>query len=94
MYGLYDELLQEGVTRHILWSGCRADQTSADAKIGDSWHGAFTYYFCKEVNSCENTLNRKEILDRVRAQLAAADFTQIPQLDTQATSRKKPISEY
>jgi hypothetical protein len=91
MYGIYDELLQDGITHHILWSGCRADQTSADAAIEGSWHGAFTYFFCKEVNASKNTITRKEIMDRVRADLAAAEFPQIPQLDTQATTRKKPF---
>ena len=47
---------------HILWAGCRADQTSADAKIGKSWHGAFTYHLCKEMRACRNELPRKELL--------------------------------
>ncbi len=34
---------------HVLWSGCRDDQTSADAFIGGDYHGAFTYYFCDSI---------------------------------------------
>lgn len=40
--------MEEGITPHILWATCRADQTSADASIDGGWNGAFTYYFCKE----------------------------------------------
>ena len=41
--GLHQSLLDKGITHHILWAGCRAAQTSADARIGGAWHGAFTY---------------------------------------------------
>ena len=38
---------------HVLYSGCRDNQTSADANSGGSYNGAFTYYtkrFIKEVS--------------------------------------------
>ena len=47
-------------TRHILWAACRSDQTSADARIGQIWHGAFTYYLCQNINKSENKLTRKK----------------------------------
>lgn len=34
---------------HVLFSACRDNQTSADAYIGGSYNGAFTYYFCKHL---------------------------------------------
>jgi len=89
--GLYRSLLEKGITQHILWAGCRSDQTSADAQIGGSWHGAFTYYFCKEMNASHNSLPRKEVLKRVRADLKASHYTQVPQLECQATVRSKTI---
>jgi metacaspase-1 len=85
---LNDLLLKKGVAQHILWTGCRDDQTSADADIGGGWHGAFTYFFCRELRACKNTLSRAELLDRVRKALSKAHYTQIPQLETQATQRK------
>lgn len=77
---------------HVLWAACRSDQTSADAYISGSWHGAFTYYFCKEVNASNNKLSRKEILNKVRADLAADHYSQTPQLETEATKRNLALS--
>lgn len=80
-------LMEKGIVHHILWAACRADQTSADANIAGGWHGAFTYYFCKEMLACKNTLSRAQVLAKVRADLAAAHFSQVPQLETDATQR-------
>ncbi len=84
---LNDLLLKQGVRQHILWTGCRDDQTSADANIGGTWRGAFTYYFCRELRASGNTLSRADLLDKVRNALSAARYTQVPQLETQATQR-------
>src|SRR4030043_930912 len=90
--GLYRSLLDKGITHHILWAGCRADQTSADAKIEGAWHGAFTYYFCKEMRACENKLTRKKLLKKIRKDLKGGSYQQIPQLESQATLRNKRIA--
>ena len=90
--GLHEALLEKGITHHILWAGCRSDQTSADASIGGSWHGAFTYYFCKEMQASQNKLSRLEVLKRVRADLKEGRYSQIPQLEGEATARKSPIA--
>jgi metacaspase-1 len=83
---------ERSIVHHILWSGCRADQTSADAQIAGGWHGAFTYFFCKEMNAAKNQVSRSEIMKRVRAGLKAGRYTQIPQLEAEATKRGLPIS--
>jgi hypothetical protein len=90
--GLHQGMLDKGITHHILWAACRADQTSADASIGGSWHGAFTYYFCKEMRACQNKLSRLEVLKKVIADLKAGHYSQIPQLEGEATVRKSPIA--
>ncbi len=84
-------LLDKGIIHHILWAGCRSDQTSADARIGGSWHGAFTYYFCKEIKACKNKLSRAKLLAKIRTDLKAAKYTQIPQLECEATKRSSAI---
>lgn len=83
-----ERFLEKGIVHHILWAACRADQTSADANIAGGWHGAFTYYFCKAMNETHNTVSRAEVLRRVRAYLATNHYTQIPQLETEATKRQ------
>jgi len=37
--GLYNSFMEKGITHHILWAGCRSNQTSADAKIGGALYG-------------------------------------------------------
>jgi hypothetical protein len=90
--GLQRMLLDKGMTHHILWAGCRANQTSADALIGGSWHGAFTYFFCKELRACKNELSRSSLLKKVRADLKAGHYSQVPQLECEATKRSSNIS--
>lgn len=90
--GLYESMLEKGIVHHILWAGCRSDQTSADAKIGGSWHGAFTYYYCKEMRKCKNKLSRLEVLKKVVADLQAGHYSQIPQLEGEATVRRSKIA--
>ena len=89
--GLHQALLEKGMTHHILWAGCRADQTSADANIGGTYHGAFTYYYCKQMRATGNKLSRSEVLKKVRADLKKGRYTQIPQLESEATVRKSPV---
>lgn len=84
-------LVGKGLKQHILWAACKPDQTSADANIEGSWHGAFTYFFCKEVNASENKLSRDEILKKVTADLEAGKYTQQPQLESDATTRENKI---
>lgn len=90
--GLQAALLDKGMIHHILWTGCRADQTSADARFGSSWHGAFTYYFCKEMRACRNELARKELMKKVRGDLRKGKYTQTPQLECQATVRQSKFT--
>lgn len=85
--GIHRLLLDKGMTHHILWAACRDKQTSADANIGGSWHGAFTYYLCRELRACTNNLSRAMLLKKVRADLKAGHYTQTPQLECEATKR-------
>lgn len=92
-YGLAQSIVSKReLIHHILWAACRSDQTSADAYISGGWHGAFTYYFCKEIVACNNKLSRKDLLAKVRTDLAAGHYSQTPQLETEATKRNLAIS--
>ena len=88
--GLARGLLEKGVTDQVLWAACRADQTSADANIDGGWHGAFTYYFCKELRASKNKLTRAKLLARVRGGLSG-DYNQVPQLECDETKRKQKL---
>lgn len=76
-------------SQRILWTGCKADQTSADATFGGRANGAFTYFYIQTVREGKNKLTRRQVRDRVRAALKKHQFEQIPQLETDATNRDR-----
>ena len=78
---------------HVLFAGCRDNQTSADANIGGSYNGAFTYYLCKHTRETQGTIVRSELLRRVRASLKFNGFSQIPQLEAPLAEKKKKVLE-
>lgn len=75
---------------HILWAGCMANQTSADAHINGRYHGAFTYYLNLHLRRNPH-VSRKELLRKVRASLIHGGYSQIPQLEIEATKRDRAV---
>lgn len=80
-------------TTHVLFSGCRDNQTSADAYIKGTYNGAFTYYFCKHLRDAQGSLSRSELLKRLRASLKYEGYDQVPQLECAAAEKKKRVLE-
>jgi metacaspase-1 len=76
---------------HILWTGCTANQTSADAYFSGRYNGAFTYYFVKVMRDTKNKLSRKDVIAKMRA-LMKNQFSQTPQLEGNATNRAQAIT--
>ncbi|MCX9158189.1 caspase family protein [Niveibacterium sp. 24ML] len=89
--GLQKRLDDAGVEHAILWAGCKANQTSADAKIGKAWAGAFTYYLTARVKAAKGQIKRSELLKLVRDDLKANRYTQIPQLNAERGQKAKAI---
>ena len=77
-------------TNQVLWSGCKAAQTSADAYFDGRYNGAFTYYFVQAMTQTKNQLSRKAVVDRVRAAMKGK-FSQVPQLECNASNRKTAV---
>lgn len=75
----------------VLWTGCRADQTSADATFDGRANGAFTYHFLRALREGGPGQTRTALRDAVRARLKAAGFRQIPQLETDAAHRRRGV---
>ena len=76
--------------QHILWSGCKADQTSADAYFSGRYNGAFTYYYVKAVRESNNALPRAKLIVTMRDAMAGK-FAQMPQLEANATNRNSVV---
>lgn len=64
----------------VLWSACGESQTAADARINGVFNGAFSFFFCEHLRRTNGNLTRLELLERVKASLAEAGFTQVPEL--------------
>lgn len=77
---------RKSTMNHVLWSGCKDNQTSADAYINGDYHGAFTYYFCESVRDAGGEPQSKAVIKSLRSKLRDENFTQIPQLEPAGTS--------
>ncbi len=88
--GFVKGVKERGVKHHILWAGCMATQTSADAYIDGRYHGAFTYYLNLHLRR-NPRVSRRELLRKVRTSLRHGGYSQIPQLEIEATKRDRVV---
>ena len=65
----------------VLLAACREDQSSADAPIGASWHGAHTYYLCRALRHANWIATYRALAASMGDALTRAGFDQIPQLE-------------
>lgn len=78
-------------THQILWTGCKANQTSADAYFNGRYNGAFTYYFVKVMTDTKNQQARSAVLRQMRTAMKGK-FDQVPQLESNASNRKTAVA--
>ena len=64
---------------HILLSGCRDDQTSADAYVDGGYHGAMTYALTRSIG-LSSTSTWETISVAMRVWLRGHSYDQVPQL--------------
>lgn len=76
---------------HVLWTGCKSNETSADAYFSGRYNGAFTYNYVKVMRDTKNTLSRKDVVAKMRAAMKGK-FAQNPQLEGNATNRTQAIT--
>lgn len=62
-----------------MFSGCRDDQTSADANIGGMAEGAMSWAFLETMKNIENP-TLLQALQNTRVDLRQSQYTQVPQL--------------
>ena len=85
----YQELVKTtpAATRAVLFAGCKADQTSADAYFDGRYSGAFTYYFLKALAQ-DGAASRTALLTATSQSLRSGDFTQRAQLEASPKAKK------
>jgi hypothetical protein len=79
------------ILNHILWAGCKDNQTSADARIDGYYNGAFSYYFCKHIRENSGNISRNDLYARVKNSLKFNKFDQVPQLECRNNLKAKNI---
>lgn len=65
----------------VLITGCRADQTSADAAIEGGFHGALTFNLASSARASNGNLTYRELHEQTTARLKRGRFDQVPQLE-------------
>jgi len=82
---------KEIILNHVLWAGCKDNQTSADAMIDGKYNGAFSYYFCKHVRESRGNISRADLHARVKGSLKFNRYSQVPQLECTEPLKKEII---
>ena len=90
VHGLREGLMEEDMKNHVLFAGCRSDQTSADAQIDGTYNGAFTYYMCKVIKESNNKSSRTQVINKLRDYLKDA-YSQVPQLECSPVFKEQHI---
>lgn len=83
--GTRESVLIPGLN-HVLWSGCRDNQTSAETLIGGVYRGVFTYHFCKVLRGAGVGITRRRLDAQVSTNIRGAGYGQVPQLEGTKTS--------
>lgn len=66
---------------HVLWAGCRDNQTSAEAPIGGVWRGIFTYCYCRVLRRAGVGITRGRLDSLLSGYIRRMGFGQVPQLE-------------
>jgi hypothetical protein len=75
---------REGAARAVIWAGCGAKQTSADAVFSGVPWGAFSQALCGLMRSKRGDVSREKMLELVRSSLSAGGYSQRPELEASA----------
>ena len=75
----------------VLISGCRADQTSADAHISGGYAGALTYHLVEALTEAGTPLSYRDLHDQTCAKLKRGRYEQIPQLEGSEARLEQPF---
>ena len=75
----------------VLISGCRDDQTSADAHIDGGYAGALTYHLVEALTDAGAPLSYRDLHDQTCAKLKRGRYEQVPQLEGSEARLEQPF---
>jgi metacaspase-1 len=96
-FGVVGREVQEKDMGHLLLSGCRPEQTSADYRFPQGWYGAMTYNFAKAVLRAWRSgkaITYGEAHEAALTGLRQGEFEQEPQLEGPDTLKDAPVFGY
>ncbi len=67
---------------HVLWSGCKSNQTSEEVMIDDKVRGVFTYNFCQILRRSNGNIERKKLYNLLVGAIKREGYNQVPQLES------------
>jgi hypothetical protein len=72
----------------VLITGCRANQTSADAYIRGDYHGAMSYALVRALKKARGKINGRDLHQEMVAYLKKGRYDQVPQLEGRTANLK------
>ena len=85
------EMFPEAGMKEILLSGCKSNQTSADAYINNDFHGAMSYYAIKAITDAGYKLTYAELHESLLPVLEEENYDQVPQLEGTKENKQRPL---
>jgi hypothetical protein len=82
---------KESKMKDVLLSGCTDKEYSYDAQIGDTYHGAMTYFAIKAIEDSKYRISYKKLHKKLLKLLNDAGFDQHPQLEGKFLNKRKQI---
>ena len=81
----------ESDMNELLLSGCTATESSFDARFGNVYHGAMSYYALKAIRDARYELTYADLHDRLTASLRSTSFRQHPQLEGRDEKKHRQV---
>lgn len=85
------ESFPESRMKEILISGCKSNQTSADAHIDGDYHGAMSYHAIKAITDAKYKLSYADLHKRLLSLLEDGMYDQEPQLEGKKANKERQI---
>ncbi len=85
------EKYPERKMREVLVSGCRDNQYSYDARFGNVYHGAMTYFALEIMSEAKYQLSYVELWDQLVVRLESEGYDQEPQVEGSKTNKNRQL---
>lgn len=85
------EKYPESGMKEVLLSGCKSNQTSADAYIASDYHGAMSYYAIDAIKAADYNLTYADLHEALVTSLGDENYDQVPQLEGTDENKQRRI---